>query len=114
VRALIFDTINGAGADDDEYYSACGEMMELGFGFLMYLKPRKSYTTRQGRRILADERAQADDEVVVIWGERVPFVIRRTGTNSQLIGWAFHKPIMRGEAFYSSPASEDDVYLTLV
>jgi hypothetical protein len=109
VRAVVFDITTGITAYHDEELSFSratedGAMYRMGFGYLRELAMLELCRASKGHLVFVHEAARAGDEIVIVHGERVPFVLRRAGVKRRLIGCAFFSDIMAGQGL--NPSSE--------
>ena len=89
---VIYDE-NVSGVWAEEY----AEMKQLGFGFLTKLTRQRCCATAKGNRLLAHHLAQVGDQIFIVYGERVPLVIRRSGVHYRFVGCAFLSSVMQGK-----------------
>ena len=103
VRAVMFDHITEFQSTSSnnrapELWAEEYESMEkLGFDYITKLGDQICCSTSSGHRILVQESSRVDDCIVIIYGERVPFVVRRHGPYWKLVGCAYFSSIMQGE-----------------
>ncbi len=74
-----------------------GSMGRMGFGYLMELSKQRRCITSNGYRVSVHKSCQVGDVVIIILGERVPFVVRHAGLCWRLVGCAYFSSIMQGE-----------------
>ncbi|CZR54792.1 uncharacterized protein PAC_04676 [Phialocephala subalpina] len=78
------------------------------------LKSRRPFVTQKGYLGMAPSRSQADDVVVVLYGGKVPYVIRPIPGNPdhfELIGACYCDGIMDGELFQTTKEVEDRIFV---
>ncbi|TGJ80935.1 hypothetical protein E0Z10_g7837 [Xylaria hypoxylon] len=79
---------------------------------------RRFFITRDGLMGIGPHAMKQDDNVVVLFGGKVPFVVRRVGSQHALIGECYVAGLMRGEAVKrwrnSSPQMRDRFELSAV
>lgn len=74
---------------------------------------RSLSTTVNSRLALVPISTAADDQIVVLSGGKIPFVLRAMSHAFQLIGPCYVHGIMDGEAFPKEDAAEDLEWFTL-
>jgi len=75
----------------------CRLMAQMGFDYLTKLSKQRRCITSKGYKVLIHESCRAGDLIIIILGERVPFVVRQTGLWWSLVGCAYFSSIMQGE-----------------
>lgn len=70
-------------------------------------------TTVNSHLALVPMSASTDDQIVVLSGGKLPFVLRAMGSTSKIIGPCYVHGIMDGEAFPKEEAAEDLEWFTL-
>jgi hypothetical protein len=78
------------------------------------LKSRRPFVTLKGYLGMAPSRSQAGDAVVVLYGGKVPYVLRPVPGNPdhfQLIGTCYCDGIMDGELFQTAKEMEDRTFI---
>ena len=108
VRAAMFDHITEMIPDvlsedlPEAWAKEYGSMGRMGFGYLTELSKQRRCTTSKGYRVLVHESCQVGDLVIIILGERVPFVVRHARFWWRLVGCAYFSSIMQGEGLDSN------------
>ena len=96
VRAALFDVVTsvsyGCRSSDE------ADMADQGFDYLAKLTRVISCTTRGGHRPIVHGKTEVGDSIFVIHGERLPFVLRKSGAAWNLVGGAWLGCIMAGQA----------------
>lgn len=76
---------------------------------------RKFFITANGRAGLGPATMRTDDVVVVLYGARVPFVLRRVGEKFELIGPCYVDGVMEGQAVKEhEDRGDDDVWFRII
>jgi hypothetical protein len=78
------------------------------------LKSRRPFVTQKGYLGMAPSRSQAGDVVVVLYGGKVPYVLRPIPGNPdhfELIGACYCDGIMDGELFQTTKEVEDRIFI---
>jgi hypothetical protein len=78
------------------------------------LKSRRPFVTQKGYLGMAPSRSQAGDVVVVLYGGKVPYVLRPIPGNPdhfELIGACYWDGIMDGELFQTTKEVEDRIFI---
>ena len=108
VRAAMFDHITEMIPDvlsedlPEAWAKEYGSMGRMGFGYLTELSKQRRCITSKGYRVLVHESCQVGDLVIIILGERVPFVVRHARFSWRLVGCAYFSSIMQGEGLDSN------------
>ncbi len=56
------------------------------------------FTTASGLKGIGPQAASPGDEMCILYGSSIPFIVRRTGEAYQLIGECYVRDVMQGEA----------------